>query len=474
MLGEVRAMAFGESARQNTISIGDGSSVVHHTVKSEILNRCPAGSPLAAMVKNINKGARSNHGMRWSPSSDTTKGRDGHSFAYILHYLSTGDLIYPLHEGFHRVDVLLKELTFFGLVEDVIRYATQEGSGRSKQNRRRSVLFTTRDTQSERKVETLPKRVPMAKCQSIQDVHFIGSCSTGRVAGVDVVQSVSMSDLNMERAENEIREQPSTEKCSRTTNIQHGNRFLNAIKRYLSLKSSGSSGSHRQNGNKRNSDGPNKSAAIWSPRQVNTASGGVFRPNSARGSTLILIATPDSVTVFGQRNQLEMMLPDFPIEALRSFSSAFIDSKLVYQPDDTSSGGDIDGYSSSSFTSVSSLPKRSSSTSSESTAVPTTAHSDLLFRLFQRHIQPLGFNVTVQSHWRSNDTLETHHQWLLHKKHNSKQSIGTSSGRRRHTHAGMASAMSTTTINQQTSVTRRASVLQRLFNKSALTLHTDL
>jgi hypothetical protein len=56
MLGEVRVMAFGESARQNTISIGDGSSVVHHTVKSEILNRCPAGSPLAALVKNINKG----------------------------------------------------------------------------------------------------------------------------------------------------------------------------------------------------------------------------------------------------------------------------------------------------------------------------------------------------------------------------------------------------------------------------------
>lgn len=45
--------------------------------------------------------------MRWCPSTDT-KGRDGHSFAYILHYLSTGDLIYPLHEGFHRVDVLLK------------------------------------------------------------------------------------------------------------------------------------------------------------------------------------------------------------------------------------------------------------------------------------------------------------------------------------------------------------------------------
>lgn len=50
------AMAFGESARQNTISIGDGSSIVHHTVKSEILSRCPAGSPLAALVKNFSKG----------------------------------------------------------------------------------------------------------------------------------------------------------------------------------------------------------------------------------------------------------------------------------------------------------------------------------------------------------------------------------------------------------------------------------
>lgn len=35
------------------------------------------------------------------------RNRDGHSFAYILHYLITGDLIYPLHEGFHRVDALL-------------------------------------------------------------------------------------------------------------------------------------------------------------------------------------------------------------------------------------------------------------------------------------------------------------------------------------------------------------------------------
>lgn len=366
----------------------------------------------------------------------------------------------------------VQELTFFGLVDDVIRYATQEGSARSKQNRRRSILFTTRDT--DRKVETLPKRVSMAKCQSIQDVHFIGGCSLGRVTGVEAIQSVSMSDLNTEHGECEIRDQPSTDKCNRTTNTQHAHRFLNAIKRYLSLKSSGSN--QRKTGNKRQSDGANKSATIWSPRQVNTAGGGVFRPSSARGSTLILIATPDSVTVFGQRPHLELMLPDFPIEALRSFSSAFIDSKLVYQPDDNSSSGDVDGYSSSSFTSGSSLPKRaSSSTSSESTAtsIPSSAHSDLLVRLYQRHIQPLGFVVTVQSHWRAIDSLETHHQWLLHKKHSSKQSNGTSSGRRRHTHAGMAAAMSATTINQ-TSVTRRASVLQRLFNKSALTLHTDL
>lgn len=39
--------------------------------------------------------------------------RDGRSFLYVLHYLSTGDLVYPLHEGFHRVDALLKVITTF-------------------------------------------------------------------------------------------------------------------------------------------------------------------------------------------------------------------------------------------------------------------------------------------------------------------------------------------------------------------------
>ena len=34
--------------------------------------------------------------------------RDGHSFGYILHYMATGDLVYPMHEGFHRVDALLQ------------------------------------------------------------------------------------------------------------------------------------------------------------------------------------------------------------------------------------------------------------------------------------------------------------------------------------------------------------------------------
>ena len=60
------------------------------------------------------KGTRSNHGLRWSPSAGM-KDRDGHSFAYILHYLGTGDLIYPLHEGFHRVDVLLKASIIYSL-----------------------------------------------------------------------------------------------------------------------------------------------------------------------------------------------------------------------------------------------------------------------------------------------------------------------------------------------------------------------
>lgn len=368
----------------------------------------------------------------------------------------------------------MQELTFFGLVEDVIRYATQEGSGRSKQNKRRSVLFSARDaTNSDRKAETLPNRVPLAKCQSIQNVHIVCGRSVSRSEGIDAVQSVSMSDLNIERPDTEIRDQnlevqSAATRCNRT-NV-HGHRFLNAIKRYLSLKSS--SGSHRQTGPKRQNqeNGTNK-AAIWSPRQVNTAGGGVFRPNSARGSTIILIAAPDSVTVYGQRFQLENMFPDYPIEALKSFSSAFIDSKLVYQPDDTSSGGDIDGYSSSSFNSVSSLPKRSSSAGSDSTGIGSSiGNSDLLLRLFQRHIQPLGFAVTVQSYWRTADSLETHHQWILHKKHNSKLSVG--SGRRRSSHAGMFAAVSTTTINHP--VTRRASVLQRLFNRSALTLHTDV
>ena len=374
----------------------------------------------------------------------------------------------------------VQELTFFGLVEDVIRYATSEGSGRNKQSKRRSVLFSARDTtSSDKKVETLPNRVPLAKCQSIQNVHVICGRSTCRSAGIEVVQSASMSDLNTERPDTEIKDQnlevqSTATRCNR--NNVHGHRFLNAIKRYLSLKSSSANGSHRQTGPKRPSqaeNGAKAATAIWSPRQVNNtaAGGGVFRPNSARGSTIILIAAPDSVTVYGQRHQLENMFPDYPIEALKSFSSAFIDSKLVYQPDDTSSGGDIDGCSSSSFNSVSSLPKRSSSAGSDSTAISSIGHSDLLLRLFQRHIQPLGFAVTVQSYWRNADSLETHHQWILHKKHNSKMSVG--SGRRRSSHAGMLfAAVSTTTINHP--VTRRASVLQRLFNKSALTLHTDV
>lgn len=360
-------------------------------------------------------------------------------------------------------------------MEDVIRYATQEGSGRSKQNKRKSILFTSRDTQTDRKVETLPKRtVPLAKCQSIQNVHFISGRSVGRVAGINAVQSASMSNLNLDCPEL-VERDPEIQSPTRITSRPnaHGHRFLNAIKRYLSLKSSSVTGYRSSSGNSKRPSSAGQDglkAALWSPRQVQSAGGGVFRPNSARGSTLILIASPDCVAMYGQRAQLEMMFPDYPIEALKSFSSAFIDSKLVYQPDDTSSG-DGDGYSSSSFNSVSSLPKRSSSASSDSTVV-SSGHSDLLLRLFQRHIQPQGFVITVQSHWRNNETLEFHYQWLLHKKNNSKTSGRNSARRRSSQPGGMVSAASTTTVNHP--VARRASVLQRLFNKSELTLHTDV
>lgn len=349
-----------------------------------------------------------------------------------------------------------------------MRYATQEGSGRSKLNKRRSILFTSRDSQnSERKSETLPKRVPMVKCQSIQNVNAVSSRSLGRTSGVSVIQSASLSDLNVDRLEGEVRDheiQP-IKKSSRTSD--HSHRFFNAIKRYLSLKSSGVN--HCQPGIKRQSGGgqDGTKATIWSPRQVQPTGNGVFRPNSARGSTLILISGLDSVIVYGQRIQLEIIFPDYPIEPLRSFSSVFIDSKLTYSPDDSASA-DGDGYSSSSFNSASSLPKRSNSASSNSTA--SIGQSDLLSRLFHQQMQPQGFVITVQSYWRNSDTLEIHHQWLLHKKLNAKQS---GSGRRRSSQSpGMTSSVSTTTLSNP--VGRRASVLQRLFNKSELTLHTDV
>ena len=356
-----------------------------------------------------------------------------------------------------------------------MRYATQEGSGRSKTNKRRSILFSSRDSQyADRKVETLPKRVPMVKCQSIQNVNLVSSRSLGRTSGVNVVQSASLSDLNVDRLEGEVHRESSNhenqpmKKSSRGgTNDTHSHRFLNAIKRYLSLKSFNHGSS--QTATKRQTSGQDGAkATIWSPRQVQPTGNGVFRPNSARGSTLILISGLDNVVVYGQRIQLEIIFADYPIEALRSFSSVFIDSKLIYSPDDSSASGDGDGYSSSSFNSVSSLPKRSGSASSNSTA--SVGQSDLLFRLFRQQIQPHGFVITVQSYWRNNDSLEIHHQWLLHKKHSSKQS---GSGRRRSSQpSGITSSVSTTTLSNP--VGRRASVLQRLFNKSELTLHTDV
>ena len=49
-------MVLGDNGRHHSISVGDGSLLVNHTVKNEVLHRCPTGSPLAAILKHLNKG----------------------------------------------------------------------------------------------------------------------------------------------------------------------------------------------------------------------------------------------------------------------------------------------------------------------------------------------------------------------------------------------------------------------------------
>lgn len=49
-------MVLGDNGRHHSISVGDGSLFVNHTVKNEVLHRCPTGSPLAVILKHLNKG----------------------------------------------------------------------------------------------------------------------------------------------------------------------------------------------------------------------------------------------------------------------------------------------------------------------------------------------------------------------------------------------------------------------------------
>lgn len=69
-------------------------------------------------------------------------------------------------------------------------------------------------------------------------------------------------------------------------------------------------------------------------------------------------------------------------------------------------------------------------------------------------------------------TLETHHQWLLHRKSGWKYS----SGRRGYLSLSLpsSSAVSSAPSAVQNLLGRRASVMQRLFHKSTLSLHTEV
>lgn len=375
-----------------------------------------------------------------------------------------------------------------------MRYATQDTSGRSKSKsaKRRATVFTLPRQASagvgarERKAsDTLPKRADssLAKYQSVQSLHVVADRSSYEPDN-GPAHSSSLSNLDAEN-EVDLREQhsnksqlaPPTGRCSRPAS-SGGHRFLSAVKRYLSLKSSDSQREPVFSSAKRAPSSVSVSTAgeggpAWRPIH---AGGGVFRPNSARGATLVLLAAADGVAVYGQRATLESLFPEYRVTSLRSFSSALIDSKVVYQTDEHSSGFDIyDGYSSSSYNSnTSSLPKSRNSSDgsfySSGSGSSTSSQSELLASLYHQRIKPGGFAVTVQSNWRDKHTLEVYHQWLLHRKNNSKSTA------RRLSHPNVLTALSTSPSAGATGavsnpVTRRPSVIQRFFNKSALTLH---
>ncbi|XP_045127603.1 uncharacterized protein LOC123514070 [Portunus trituberculatus] len=61
-------------------------------------------------------------------------GRDGRVFPYVAHYLATGEMLYPVHEGEAMVTRLLQELTRLDLVQDFLRTpAASSSASRSAQ-----------------------------------------------------------------------------------------------------------------------------------------------------------------------------------------------------------------------------------------------------------------------------------------------------------------------------------------------------
>ena len=113
-------------------------------------------------------------------------------------------------------------------------------------------------------------------------------------------------------------------------------------------------------------------------------SGGVFRPASAQGTTLVLIATPDYVTVYGQRTELESIFgTDYQVVSLRTTSSAFIDAQLIYQPADAA---DI-------------VDDERRQQQQQQPLQRNRLRSELLWRLYQQRIRSRGYVITVQTHW---------------------------------------------------------------------------
>jgi len=427
--------------QQASISVGDA----HHFVKSDVLTRCPSGSPMADLLKILRKGARVNgNGL----NSKEMQSRDGHSFAYILHYVCTGDLIYPLHEGFHRVDALLKELTYFGLVDDVLRNATQEAY-----KRRYAVVAPARRSAD------ASERPPLGSTLSVCNTDSLERASRNCAVG-------STSDLLKESGTGTL----ASSRCAGHAAAASGQRrFLSVIKRYLNVKSkemnendavathphvvrlsTSASRSHSSLLNLWNSSGNHGGSAVG-------PSGGVFRPASAQGTTLVLIAAPDYVTVYGQRAELESIFgTDYQVVSLRTTSSAFIDAQLIYQPADAADIVDNERRQ-------------------QLQQPPLQRHrlrSELLWRLYQQRIRSRGYVITVQTHWRDKATLETHHQWLLHRKSGWKNS----SSRRAYLSLTLPSSSSVASAPSavQNLLGRRASVMQRLFHKSTLSLHTEV